>query len=163
VTIVDDATAVMTVADADKKTAVVPVLGHQKLIPTYASSGSAGADLRAALDEAVELPPGERLVVPTGIRIELPAGMEGQVRPRSGLAVRHGLTVLNAPGTIDSDYRGEIQVPLVNLGSQTVTIQPGMRIAQLVIAPYIQAIFRQTDHLSTTERGSAGFGSTGTG
>ncbi len=159
--IVDVATAVMTVADADNMNTVVPVKGRHELIPVYASSGSAGADLRAALSEPVPLSPGERIVVPTGIAIELPEGFEGQVRPRSGLAARHGLTVLNAPGTIDSDYRGEIKVPLINLGSQLVTIEPGMRIAQLVIAPFVRVRFQQQSSLSSSDRGHAGFGSTG--
>lgn len=129
--------------------------------PTYQSTGAAGADLRACLDHSVDLAPGERHLVATGVFLAIPDGFEGQVRPRSGLAVREGLTVLNSPGTIDSDYRGEIRVPLINHGSETVTIEPGMRIAQLVIAPAPQAVFVPEATLSETSRGDGGFGSTG--
>jgi dUTP pyrophosphatase len=155
------AVAVMTVADADNTSTVVPFQGHHDFVPTYASSGSAGADLRASLSHPITLSPGERSIIPTGISLELPDGYEGQVRPRSGLAVRHGLTVLNAPGTIDSDYRGEIKVPMINLGSQAFTIEPGMRIAQLVVAPCIRVHFRQQSSLEPSRRGEGGFGSTG--
>ncbi len=131
-------------------------------LPQYASSGAAGADLRAYVPEDCVLKPGERALIPTGVSLEIPAGYEGQVRPRSGLAVRHGLTVLNAPGTIDSDYRGEVGVPLINLGQEPVVIERGMRIAQLVIAAVTQATFQVEHNLSQTERGAGGFGSTGT-
>lgn len=131
-------------------------------LPQYASSGAAGADLRAYVPEDRVLRPGERALIPTGVSLEIPAGYEGQVRPRSGLAVRHGLTVLNAPGTIDSDYRGEVGVPLINLGQEPVVIERGMRIAQLVIAAVTQATFQVEHNLSQTERGAGGFGSTGT-
>lgn len=131
-------------------------------LPQYASSGAAGADLRAHVPEDRVLKPGERALIPTGVSLEIPAGYEGQVRPRSGLAVRHGLTVLNAPGTIDSDYRGEVGVPLINLGQEPVVIERGMRIAQLVIAAVTQATFQVEHNLSLTERGAGGFGSTGT-
>jgi dUTP pyrophosphatase len=107
------------------------------------------------------LPPGGRMVVPTGLRVEIPSGYEGQVRPRSGLAAKFGVTVANAPGTIDSDYRGEVGVILVNLGTEDYSIEPGERIAQLVIAPVIQAAFRRADGLADTARGEGGFGSTG--
>ncbi|HUX13902.1 MAG TPA: dUTP diphosphatase [Spirochaetia bacterium] len=128
--------------------------------PVYASERSAGADLRAHIPAEIDLPPGARMLVPTGVRLAIPEGFEGQVRPRSGLAVRDGLTVLNAPGTIDSDYRGEVSVILVNLGPQNVRIGRGDRIAQLIIAPVSRAQF-VPGQLSETSRGSGGFGSTG--
>jgi dUTP pyrophosphatase len=129
--------------------------------PEYKSPGSAGADLRARLGSPVRLAPGERAAVPTGLRIELPAGYEAQVRPRSGLALEKGITCLNSPGTIDSDYRGEVKVILVNLGGAEATIEPGDRIAQLVVAPVSRASFVAAAELAPTERGSGGFGSTG--
>ena len=132
--------------------------------PTYGTEGAAGLDLSAALDAPLEIAPLARVRVPTGLVIGLPPGHEGQVRPRSGLAARFGLTVLNAPGTIDEDYRGELQVLLVNLGSEPVTLQPGDRIAQLVVAPVtrVRVELRETlDELGNTERGVGGFGSTG--
>jgi dUTP pyrophosphatase len=129
--------------------------------PSYATAGSAGADLRAHIEHELVLRPGERRGVPTGIFLEIPSGMEGQVRPRSGLAIREGITVLNSPGTIDSDYRGEIVVPLINLGTEDVTILPGERIAQLVIAPVVQVSFESRGDLSPSDRGDGGFGSTG--
>lgn len=135
------------------------------VIPRYASAGAAGLDLSAALDEPLVVPPLGRVRVPTGLVIGLPAGHEGQVRPRSGLAARLGLTVLNAPGTIDEDYRGELQVLLVNLGSEPATIAPGDRIAQLVVAPVTRVsveVREQVDELGATARGVGGFGSTGT-
>jgi dUTP pyrophosphatase len=136
------------------------------VIPQYASDGAAGLDLSAAIDDALLVPPLGRVRVPTGLVIGLPAGHEGQVRPRSGLAARLGLTVLNAPGTIDEDYRGELQVLLVNLGSEPATIAPGDRIAQLVVAPVTQVRVELHDELAelgNTERGAGGFGSTGVG
>jgi dUTP pyrophosphatase len=129
--------------------------------PEYRSPGSAGADLRAWLSSPLELGPGERAAVPTGLRIELPPGYEAQVRPRSGLALERGVTCLNSPGTIDSDYRGEVKVILANLGSRPVTIAPGDRIAQLVVAPASRARFEAVSALGPTERGEGGFGSTG--
>ena len=135
------------------------------VIPRYASEGAAGLDLSAALDEPVIVPPLGRVRVPTGLVIALPHGHEGQVRPRSGLAARLGLTVLNAPGTIDEDYRGELQVLLVNLGAEPATIAPGERIAQLVVAPVTRVSVElrdQVDELGVTARGEGGFGSTGT-
>lgn len=135
--------------------------GKDLSLPSYQSALAAGLDLLAAVPEPLTLAPGMRALVPTGIAISLPAGCEAQVRPRSGLAVRHGLTVLNAPGTIDADYRGEIKVLLVNLGSEPVTIARGMRIAQLVIAPVTRAMLREVASLDQTGRGSGGFGSTG--
>ncbi|WP_076487715.1 dUTP diphosphatase [Alkalispirochaeta americana] len=134
---------------------------HRGCLPEYASPGAAGADLRASLSEPVLLQPGERSMVPTGVRLEIPRGFEGQVRPRSGLAARQGITVINAPGTIDCDYRGEVMVPLVNLSDQEFRIEPGDRIAQLVLAPVVQAEFIVAEDLSETGRGSGGFGSTG--
>ena len=133
-------------------------------VPQYASAGAAGLDLHAALDAPLALEPGERHAVPTGLAIALPAGHEGQVRPRSGLALRHGVTVLNAPGTIDEDYRGEVQVLLVNLGRDPYTIAPGDRIAQLVVAPVVRVRVEQVeqaDALGATQRGAGGFGSSG--
>jgi len=130
-------------------------------LPCYMSPGAAGLDLLADVEHDVWLAPGERVLVPTGIAVALPPGIEAQVRPRSGLAMRHGLTILNAPGTIDADYRGEVQVLLVNLGSEAVTIARGERIAQLVIAPVVRAALREVDRLDETPRGAGGFGSTG--
>jgi len=137
--------------------------GHDLPLPSYQSALAAGLDLLAAMPAAtpMTIAPGGRALVPTGIAIALPAGFEAQVRPRSGLAVKHGLTVLNAPGTIDADYRGEIQVLLVNLGGESMSITRGMRIAQLVIAPVIQAQLREVASLDETSRGIGGFGSTG--
>jgi dUTP pyrophosphatase len=131
-------------------------------LPEYQTSGSAGCDLCAAVSDAVLLEPGARALVPTGIAIALPEGYEAQIRPRSGLSIRHGITVINAPGTIDADYRGEISVPMVNLSNTRYSIKRGDRIAQMVIAPYTIAVWRQTTELDTTnERGVEGFGSTG--
>src|SRR5450830_367825 len=137
--------------------------GKDLPLPSYHSALAAGLDLIAAVpaDRALSLAPGARALIPTGIAVALPPGTEAQVRPRSGLAVRHGLTVLNAPGTIDADYRGEIQVLLVNLGGESVNVTRGMRIAQLVIAPVTHAQLREVVSLDETPRGSGGFGSTG--
>ena len=130
-------------------------------LPSYETSGSAGMDLPAAIEETIVLESLERTAIPTGLQIAISDGFEGQVRPRSGLAFRHGLTVTNAPGTIDSDYRGELKVLLVNLGKDSVTIERGMRIGQLVIAPVVQAVVSEVATLDETERGAGGFGSTG--
>jgi len=133
-------------------------------LPAYETAGAAGLDLRAALAAgALALRPGERLLVPTGLVIALPDGTEGQVRPRSGLALRHGVTVLNAPGTIDADYRGEIKVLLVNHGEASFRIAHGDRIAQLVVAAVLHATIVPVDELTETARGAGGFGSTGVG
>jgi dUTP pyrophosphatase len=134
-------------------------------LPAYQSDLAAGLDLIAAIpaDAPVTLAPDQRAAIPTGIAVALPAGVEGQVRPRSGLALRHGLTVLNSPGTVDADYRGEIQVILVNLGTEPFTIERGTRIAQLVIAATMQATICEVANLDETTRGVGGFGSTGTG
>ena len=130
-------------------------------LPAYATSGAAGMDVAAAVDKPVILAAGERLAIPTGFAMAVPAGYEAQIRPRSGLALKHGVTVANAPGTIDSDYRGEVAILLVNLGDQDFTIARGMRIAQMVVAPVTQVTPIATDSLADTERGDAGFGSTG--
>lgn len=130
-------------------------------LPAYESEASAGMDLRAQLDQAIVLTPLQRGIVKTGLFIELPIGVEAQVRPRSGMAIKHGITVLNAPGTIDADYRGEIGVILVNLSDTPFTINHGDRIAQLVIAKHETITWKQTDKLSDSARGTAGFGSTG--
>lgn len=129
--------------------------------PAYATAGAAGLDLSAVLDAPLELAPGARAAVPTGLVIELPPGHEGQVRPRSGLAHRHGVTVLNAPGTIDEDYRGEVRVLLVNLSEVPFWIASGDRIAQLVVVPITRVVVAEVDDLSPTARGEGGFGSTG--
>jgi len=133
--------------------------GEPLPLPGYATDGSAGLDLRA--DETVHLAPGERALVPTGIAVALPEGYEGQVRPRSGLALRQGVTCLNSPGTIDADYRGEVAVILVNLGARDVAISRGERIAQLVVAPVVRAELLETADLPATARGGGGFGHTG--
>lgn len=130
-------------------------------LPKYQTPLSAGMDLLADLAESVQLAPMERRLIPTGLSIELPANYEAQVRPRSGLALKQGITCLNTPGTIDADYRGEVGVLLVNLSNQAVTLNRGDRIAQLVIAPVVQAVWDETDSLSDTARGAGGFGSTG--
>lgn len=130
-------------------------------LPAYQTDGAAGLDLLADVAEPLRLAPGERRAVPTGLAVEIPPGFEGQVRPRSGLALRHGLTLLNSPGTIDADYRGELRVLLVNLGSETVEIGRGERIAQLVIAPVARATLREVERLGDTCRGDGGFGHTG--
>ena len=135
--------------------------GADLALPHYETAGSAGADIRAAVDAPLRLEPGERALSPAGFAMALPAGYEAQVRPRSGLAVKNGITVLNAPGTIDSDYRGEVRVPLINLGDEAFTVERGMRIAQLVIAPVVQAGFDEVSDLDETARGAGGFGSTG--
>ena len=130
--------------------------------PQYGSVEAAGADVRAKLEAPFVLEAGKRTLVPTGLRFEIPKGYEIQVRPRSGLAHKHGVTVLNTPGTIDSDYRGEVKVILINLGEEPFTIEPGMRIAQLVVAPVVQASFVTRETLAVSARGEGGFGHTGT-
>lgn len=130
-------------------------------LPAYASAGASGADVRAHLKQEVVLLPGHTLLVPTGLKLAIPEGYEIQVRPRSGLALKHGVTVLNTPGTIDADYRGELGVILINHGREPFTIVPGMRIAQLVASPVVQAQFVLSDNLAVTERSAGGFGHTG--
>ena len=132
-------------------------------LPEYATPLSAGMDLRAAIDTSITLAPLERAMVPTGLYVELPAGYEMQVRPRSGLAAKHGITVLNSPGTIDADYRGEIKVILVNLSNTPFEIHPGERIAQAVVAKHERVEWSEVAELSSSERGAGGFGSTGRG
>lgn len=130
-------------------------------LPEVATPSAAGVDLLAAVEDAVTIAPGARKLVPTGIAIALPEGFEAQVRPRSGLAMRHGITVLNAPGTIDADYRGEVGVLLINHGTETFTVERGMRIAQMVVAPVAHIVWAESAELPTSERGASGFGSTG--
>ena len=147
-----------------------PVIGIVRLphgvgidLPAYETTGSAGMDLRAAVTdgERLVLKPGKRALVPTGMIFEVPQGFEAQIRPRSGLAFKNGITCLNTPGTIDSDYRGEVQVLLINLGEEKFVIERGMRIAQMVIAPVVQAVVTEAELATTTDRGAGGFGSTG--
>lgn len=130
-------------------------------LPDYASSGSAGMDLRAAAPQDIILQPGERMLVSTGLKLEIPENFEGQVRPRSGLAIKHGITLLNTPGTIDSDYRGEVKVILINLGKEPYTIRRGDRIAQLIVARVSRAQVVKVSELSDTRRGGGGFGHSG--
>ena len=144
----------------------VPGADPEVALPVYESAGAAGADLRANLPEKARagglmLAPGARMLVPTGVRVEIPPGFEWQIRPRSGLALRHGVTLVNAPGTIDADYRGEVGVLLINLGDAIFTVVHGARIAQAVLAPVAQAEFSEVGELGETARGASGFGSTG--
>ena len=134
--------------------------GHQQL-PAYATSQSAGMDLRANIDESVVLEPFERRLIPTGLHIALPVGFEAQIRPRSGLALKHGITVLNSPGTVDADYRGEVMVLLINLSQEEFVINDGERVAQMVIARHEQGLMELVDELDETERGTGGYGHTG--
>jgi dUTP pyrophosphatase len=145
-----------------------PIVSVQRLphgadlpLPSYATAQSAGLDLMAAVASDVALEPGARRLIPTGLAIALPAGFEAQVRPRSGLALKHGVTVLNSPGTIDADYRGEVQVLLINHGAQPFVVRRGDRIAQMVVAPVTQIAWNTVERLDETERGSGGYGSTG--
>lgn len=153
----------MTRTAAGHVQVAVRVLAHGEglELPSYATAGSAGCDLRAAVSEPVVIEPMGRALVPTGLAIALPEGWEAQVRPRSGLAIKHGLTVLNAPGTVDADYRGEVKVALINLGSEPFRIERGERVAQLVVAPVTQVAWDVVLELPDTERGAGGFGSTG--
>ncbi|HSO72818.1 MAG TPA: dUTP diphosphatase [Thermodesulfobacteriota bacterium] len=130
-------------------------------LPAYLSSGAAGMDLAAALEGELTLTPGEIQLIPTGLALAIPEGFEGQIRPRSGLAWKHGITLINSPGTIDSDYRGEIGLPVINLGPRPYTIRRGERLAQLIIQRVYRADLRETDHLEPTERGQGGFGHSG--
>lgn len=141
------------------KVKIVNKSGHA--LPQYETSGSAGMDLRSNMDKEMTLAPMERQLIPTGLFIELPHGYEAQIRPRSGLAIKKGLTLVNTPGTIDSDFRGEIKVIMINLSVETQTIAPGERIAQMVIAKYEQVAWNEVESLSDSERGAGGFGSTG--
>jgi dUTP pyrophosphatase len=140
----------------------VPVINRSKhALPAYATDAAAGLDLRSTLEDSITLAPLQRALIPTGLYIELPVGYEAQVRPRSGLAAKNGVTVLNSPGTIDADYRGEIKVILINLSNEPFVVQDGERIAQLVIAKHEQITWQVTDQLNESERGSGGFGHTG--
>ena len=134
---------------------------NEKYLPFYATKGSAGADIFADIEKDEVLKPGERKAIPSGLKIEIPEGFEAQIRPRSGLALKHGITLLNTPGTIDSDYRGEIKVIMINLGTDDFIIKQGDRIAQMIIAPVTKADFAIELNLNNTERGEGGFGSTG--
>ena len=145
-----------------QKISVPLLVDREECIPSYATADASGADVRACIEEPILLEPGQIAKVPTGVRVAIPPGYEIQVRPRSGLAAKHGLTVLNTPGTIDADYRGEIVVILINCGDESFTITTGMRIAQLVLAPVVQAHFVLQDLLMATTRGEGGFGHTGT-
>ena len=136
-------------------------LEHNKFLPEYKTEGAAGMDLCAAISEPITLKPLERILIPTGIKIELEHGYEAQIRPRSGLSIKHGITLINCVGTVDEDYRGEVCVGLVNISNDVYTIQPDERIAQMVIAKYEQAEIEVVTELSDTERGAGGFGSTG--
>jgi dUTP pyrophosphatase len=140
---------------------VVTYTGGPDAAPEYQSEGASGADLRARLPADLVLAPGARALVPTGLHLQIPPGLEAQVRPRSGLAARYGISVLNSPGTVDSDYRGEVQVILVNLGSEEYRVRNGDRIAQLVFSPVVRVSFRAGNRIDATSRGSGGFGSTG--
>lgn len=158
--------AVVAVSDASDSVSGAPRLALKRLhpraaLPAYQSAGSAGMDLSACIESDVTLVPGQIALVPTGWAVAIPPGFEGQVRPRSGLATKFGVTVPNAPGTIDSDYRGELKVALINLGRGEFVVTPGMRVAQLVIAPVAQAVIAEVDELTATQRGGGGFGSTG--
>jgi dUTP pyrophosphatase len=154
-------------AEEDRVNPTVPIVrlphGQGLPLPAYESDQAAGMDLRAAVpdDEPLTLRPGSRFAVPTGLAFALPRGFEGQVRPRSGLAFKHGVTCLNTPGTVDADYRGEVKVILINLGEEDFVIRRGERIAQLVIAPVVQAAWLEVESLDETARGAGGFGSTG--
>lgn len=145
----------------NKITVKARLISSTASLPGYSSESAAGADLRAAIEEPLTLVPGGRTLIPTGLILEIPEGFEGQVRPRSGLALKHGITVLNSPGTIDADYRGEVGIILANFGDVPFTVNPGDRIAQLVITPVVRAGFSVAVDLSDTARAGAGFGSTG--
>ena len=140
---------------------IIHYKGDAESSPEYSSQEAAGADLCALITDDIVIKPGERQIVPTGLHLQIPSGFEGQVRPRSGLAFKHGITVLNSPGTIDSDYRGEVKVILINLGDEVYTIKNGDRIAQILFSQVIRGEFISTKDLEITERGSGGFGSTG--
>jgi dUTP pyrophosphatase len=140
----------------------VPILiENEELLPCYATAGAAGADIKACLEEPIVIASGHSALIPTGMRMAIPEGYEIQIRPRSGLALKHLITVLNTPGTIDSDYRGEIKVIMINHGKEPFTVTSGMRIAQLVLAPYVRAHFSIVQEIALTERGVGGFGHTG--
>ena len=137
-------------------------LSKEVSLPRYETSGSSGMDLAANIDANINIDPGKTAIIPTGLALSIPKGFEVQIRPRSGLAAKHKISVLNTPGTIDADYRGEIKVILINLGQETFKVEKGLRIAQMVVCPVVQAQLKEVDDLSETERGKGGFGSTGT-
>ena len=137
------------------------LLNDRATVPSYQTDHAAGMDLHAAIDEPITLASGDIALIPCGFAMAVPVGYEAQVRPRSGLAVKHGISMPNAPGTIDADYRGEVKVPLINLGREAFTVEPNMRIAQMVIAPVMHCTIRTVSELDDTERGAGGFGSTG--
>ncbi|MCB1148894.1 MAG: dUTP diphosphatase [Chlamydiia bacterium] len=141
---------------------ILTTLAEGAKLPSYGTDEAAGADIRAHLERPKILAPGERALIPTGLKFEIPKGYEIQVRPRSGLAIKHGITVLNTPGTIDSDYRGDICIIVINTSNEPFEIEPGMRLAQLVVSPVLQAIFQPAEMLAASARGAGGFGSTGT-
>ena len=141
--------------------AEIKIISKSGVLPTYETEGSAGADLRAYLEEPVTLQPGERRLVPTGLFVELPVGIEAQIRARSGMAIKHGIGLVNGVGTVDSDYRGEWNVPLINFSNEPYTIHDGDRIAQVVFASYVKGEFVVTETIDETERGAGGFGHTG--
>ena len=145
----------------ENEESVQVVLEKGARLPCYASKGAAGADVYAHIDDIIEIDPGESALIPTGLYFEIPPGFEIQVRPRSGLALKSSITVLNTPGTIDSDYRGELKVILINHGNETFVVEPDMRIAQIVLSKVYQASFQESELLSTSDRGEGGFGHTG--
>lgn len=140
---------------------VVEFTGNTRFVPSYATPSAAGADLKADIASPISLEPGDRCLVPTGISVAIPTGWEGQLRPRSGLSINKGVTLLNSPGTIDSDYRGELKIILINLGRKAIVVEPGERVAQLVISRAATADFKLVEKLPPSNRGAAGFGSTG--
>ena len=141
---------------------LIKKLSKEVSLPKYETSGSSGMDLAANIDDKITIDPGKTVVIPTGLSLSIPKGFEVQIRPRSGLAAKQKITVLNTPGTIDADYRGEIKVILINLGKDSFIVERGLRIAQMVVCPVVQAQLKEVDDLSKTERGKGGFGSTGT-
>jgi dUTP pyrophosphatase len=145
----------------ETKNTKVKIISESGILPAYETVGSAGMDVRALLKDPIRLAPGERALIPTGVRMELPMGLEAQIRARSGLSIRHGLAMVNGVGTIDSDYRGEIMIPVINLGNETILIENGDRLAQMVIAKYERIEWEAADQLSETERSEGGFGHTG--
>ena len=144
------------------KKILIKRLSKEIPLPKYETKGSSGMDLSANISSSIDIGPGEKEIIPTGIAISVPEGFEVQIRPRSGLAAKHNITVLNTPGTIDADYRGELKVILINLGRETFKIEKGFRIAQMVLCPVVQAKFEEVENLNNTDRGKGGFGSTGT-
>ena len=140
----------------------VKKLHEDAILPVYQTKGAAGADIHARLDEPVTMQPGERRAIPTGLAMEIPEGSEVQIRARSGMSIKHGMTMVNGIGTIDADYRGEVAALMINLGQEAFTVEPGMRIGQMVVAQYVAITWSESDALSETDRGEGGFGSSGT-